>query len=60
MPGEGGGDLVEPLAMLQQRASDVSHRTVPRWSGELGMNGTEYRTNLAPGVGAETGSSVSP
>ena len=48
MPSEGGGDLVEPLAMLHQRASDVSHRTVPRWSCELGTNGIEYRTNLAP------------
>ena len=48
MPAERPSDLVEPLAMLQQRASDVGHRTVPRWSGELGMNGTEHRTNRAP------------
>ena len=30
MPGQRPSDLVEPLAMLQQRASDVGHRTVPR------------------------------
>ena len=48
MPAERPSDLVEPFAMLQQRASDVGHRTVPRWSGELEMNGTEHRTNRAP------------